>query len=308
MLEIANHDLGDPPPTALDAAIRAIPDRPVPGSLLASCLATMPGPVAATPRDYRGRLPRASRLAAAAALVLVAFVGYMLRPRQADAADLLQAVKAAWTKVPASHQFVRMAWPDGSRTEETWVVRHQGVRKETRSGGDLVGVVVRNSRWEFRWDVPGRMVAAWSTELAAANPSPGDEGLILDQKDFEARAKSHRAEILVEADTIAGRKVQKVALRWPGVGGKAQLDTVWFDPESFLPVRQLSVSPDGTIVDSTIDYPASDAVAKDLFSFAMPRDVVLEVNDPDLGRQLYSETQTRKADSASTGPTQGAER
>ncbi len=307
MLDIANHDPGDPPTTALDAALRAIPDRPVPEGLLASCLATMPDSVDAPPRHRRRRLLWVARLAAAAS-VLVAVVGYMVRPKQADAADLLRAVNAAWTKVPASHQVIRMTRPDGPRTEETWVVWHKGVRKETRSGGDLIGVVVKNSRWEFRWDVPGRTVAAWSTGLAAAHQRPGDEGLVLDKKDFEVWARSHRAEIVIGADTIAGRKVQKVVLQWPGATGKTQMDTVWFDPESLLPVKQRSEGSDGTIVESTIDYPASDAVANDLFSFAMPRDVVLEVNDPELGRQLYSESQTRKADPAPTFHAKGAER
>jgi hypothetical protein len=307
MLDIANHDPNDPPPTVLDAALRAIPVRPVPESLLASCLATMPGSVEAKPRDARRRLLWAARLAAAA-LVLVAVVGTMGRPKQADAAGLLQAVKAAWTKVPASHQVIRMTRPDGPRTEETWVVRHKGSRKETRSAGILIGVVVRNSRWEFRWDVPGQTVAAWSTELAAAAQSPGDEGLFLDKKDFEVWAKSHRAEIVVEDVTVVGRKVQKVAVQWPGVAGTTRTDTVWFDPESLLPLRQRFESWDGTILESTIDYPALDAVANDLFSFAMPQDVVLEVNDPDLGRQLYSESQTRKADVAPPDHTKGAER
>jgi hypothetical protein len=177
-------------------------------------------------------------------------------------------------------------------------VRHKGTRKETRSGGELIGIVVRNSRWEFRWDVPGKTVAAWSTELAAAHQSPGDEGLVLDKEDFEVWARSHRAEIVVEDDMVAGRKVQKVELQWPGSAGKTQMNTVWFDPDSLLPVKQRFEGLDGTIVESTIDYPAVDAVSNDLFSLAMPRDIVLEVNDPDLGRQLYSESQARKVDPA----------
>jgi hypothetical protein len=226
---------------------------------------------------------------AAAALVLIAVAGYLTRPKHADAAELLQAVKAAWTTVPALHQVVRMTGAGGTRTEETWVVRRGGLRRETRSGGDLVGVVVRGARWEFHWDIPGRTVAAWSTALASADRRPGDDGLVFDRDEFETWAGSHRAEIVAEADTIAGRKAQRVVLKWPSGAGKTQTDTVWFDPESLLPVRQRTETPDGTVIEATIDYPSAGAVAGDLFTFAMPRDVVLEVNDPDLGRQLYSE-------------------
>jgi hypothetical protein len=251
---------------------------------------------------------------AAAALVLVAVVGYLTRSRHADAAELLQAVKAAWTTVPALHQVVRMTGPGGSRTEETWVIRHSGLRQETRSGGDLVGVVVRGARWEFRWDIPGRTVAAWSTELASARRRPEDEGLVLDRNDFEAWARSHRAELAVERDMVAGREARRVVLRWPGVGGP-QTTTVWFDSGSLLPLKQHFQSPDGTAVETTIDYPSADAVPGDLFRFTIPRDIVLEVNDPELGRQLYSESQARKAPrpGSAVGPapaahTQGAKR
>lgn len=307
MPSFANYDPGDPPATALDAALRAIPDHTPPDGLLASCLATVPGAGRRHPRPPGRRRSTAVRLAAAA-LVLAAAVGFFERSRHADAADLLQAVKAAWTTVPASHRVVRTTGLGGTRTEETWVVRRQGFRKETRVGSDLIGVAVKNARWEFRWDVPGRTVAAWSTELASAHRRPGDEGLVFDRKDFETWAGSHRAEIVAEADTIAGRKVQKVALKWPGGAGKTRTDTVWFDPESLLPVRQRTEAPDGTIIESTMDYPAANAVAGDLFTFTIPRDAVLEVNDPELGRQLYSEGRAPLADPSPTAHTKGEER
>ncbi len=186
------------------------------------------------------------------------------------------------------------------------MVRRRGVRKETRIAGDLIGVVVRGARWEFRWDVRGRTVAAWSTELTSGDQRVEDNGLVFDRKEFEAWAQSHRGEIVAESDTIGGRRAQKVALNWPGGAGKSQTATVWFDPDSLLPVRQRTENTDGTVIETTIDYPAPDAVPGDLFSFATPRDVVLEVNDPDLGRQLYSEGQARKADPSPTAHTKGA--
>jgi hypothetical protein len=47
-------------------------------------------------------------------------------------------------------------------------------------------------------------------------------------------------------------------------------------------------------------------VPDDLFTFAMPRDVVLEVNDPELGRQLYSEGQPSRTAPAPTALPKGA--
>ncbi len=38
-----------------------------------------------------------------------------------------------------------------------------------------------------------------------------------------------------------------------------------------------------------MDYPAPDSVPDDLFAFRPPPDVTIEINDPDLGRQVYSE-------------------
>jgi hypothetical protein len=244
----------------------------------------------------------------AVALILAATVGFFTRSKYADAAGLLQGVKAAWTAVPASHRVVRMTVPGGIRTEETWVVRRQGIRKETRVAGDLTGVVVRGARWEFHWDIRGRTVAAWSTELASGDRRSEDDGLFFSREDFEAWAESHRAGIVAEADTIGGRRVQKVALKWPGGAGKSRMETetVWVDPDSLLPIRQRTEAADGTVIETTIDYPSPNAVSIDLFHFTMPRDAVLEVNDPELGRQLYSEGQARAADTAPTAHFKGA--
>jgi len=43
--------------------------------------------------------------------------------------------------------------------------------------------------------------------------------------------------------------------------------------------------------DERIDYPAPASLSKDLFTFEVPREAELEVNDPALGRLLYSEGQ-----------------
>ena len=132
----------EPAPTVLDASLRAIPSFPVPDGLLELCLATVPD--AGQRRTRRPVRRRAGAMkAAAAALMLAATIGLLTRPRHADAAGLLQAVKVAWTTVPASHRVIRVTTPGGNRTEETWVVQRRGIRKETRVAGDLIGVVVR---------------------------------------------------------------------------------------------------------------------------------------------------------------------
>ena len=109
-------------------------------------------------------------------------------------------------------------------------------------------------------------------------------------------AEAHRGEIRIENDTLAGRPVRKVVVRWPapeGGGPAAPAETVWFDPHSLLPLKQRSEPADGHVVEMIIDYPAAVAVKDDLFQFRMPRDVLLEINDPDLGRQVYSEGQPK---------------
>ena len=92
--------------------------------------------------------------------------------------------------------------------------------------------------------------------------------------------------------------MRKVVVNQPrpeGGGAAAPVITVWFDPDSLLPLkqRQESATPNEGVAEMIIDYPAPSAVRDDLFKFTMPRDVVLEINDPDLQRQVYSEAQKK---------------
>jgi hypothetical protein len=117
-------------------------------------------------------------------------------------------------------------------------------------------------------------------------------GLVHDSEALLRWAEEHRAEIREESALLDGRKARKATLRWPGPGGvegHPQVDTVWFDPESLRPLRQLSEQWDGRLIDSRIDYPSPSDVPEDLLAFRPPRDVTLEINDPDLGRQVYSD-------------------
>ena len=237
-------------------------------------------------------------------------VGFLARPRTASAAGFLQAVRSTWTEVPACHRVVTWKRPEFTRTTETWYVRGKGGRNEVRSAAGLAGVVVNNGRWEFRWDVPGHLVAAWSTALLGKQSEFEHAGLIQNNEDLLRWAETHKADIHIEPDTLNGRQVRKVTLRWPGPGGpgsQPQFDTVWFDPDSLLPLRQQSENWDGGTSDATYDYPAPENVPADLLQFLPPPDVTLEINDSDLGRQVYSEPRARQTD-PSDQPKQGADR
>jgi hypothetical protein len=305
-------DTIDPPePSALDSRLRMLGDdtrAAVPDDLLDRCLATVPG-------SRRGRAPRrwGSRILATAAAVLVAgSLALLARPRDADAAHTLQAVRNAWTEVPASHVVLERQGPKGTRAEETWFVRGKGRRTQAKVDGRLTLVVVNNGRWEFRWDVPGRLVAVWSAALLPAvggRVRPAEQGLILEGDAFLNWAKEQGSELRVEPEADGG-KVRKLTLTSPGLPGglsPPRTETIWFDHETLRPLKTRSEYANGWVEEMTIDYPDPKAVAEDLFVFRPPADAVLEINDPDLGRQVYSEGQPK---AAQTGPggTKGEQR
>ncbi len=262
-------------------------------------------------RDNKRHARWKSRIAtAAAAVFLIGAIGFLARPRRADAASLLKAVEAAWTKVPSSHSVMLMRRPGGTRREETWFLRDKGRREEVRDNDEVIAVFVRNRRWDFRWDVRGRIVAAWLTELATGYSPPEKDGLVQNSETLLRWAEEHRAEIRVEPDTIDGRRARKIVLRWPGPpngGAMPRAETIWFDPDSFRPVKRLVEFDDGQSIETRIDYPAPEAVADDLFAFRPPPDVLIEINDPDLGRQVYSEGQ-QTADNPDPSHQKGGER
>jgi hypothetical protein len=285
---LPDDESGDPSP--LDRRLREIDSGPVPDDLLDRCLATIPGSASFGHKRLAGW--RTKITAAAAAVLLIGAIGLLARPRHANAASLLKAVEAAWTKVPSSHSVMLMRQANGIRREETWFVRDKGRREEVRNNHELIAVFVRNRRWDFRWDVRGRIVAAWSTELATGHRLPENEGLVQGSEALLRWAEEHHAEIRVEPDTIDGRRARKIALRWPGPpngGAVPRAETIWFDPDSLRPVKRLVEFDDGQSIETRIDYPAPEAVADDLFAFRPPADVLIEINDPDLARQIYSE-------------------
>ncbi len=209
----------EPPPTELDQRLRSLEGPPIPGDLLSRCLATIEPHAKAGANVIPARFWFRPRLAAAiAAVLLIGVVGFLVRPRTASAAGFLQAVRSTWTEVPACHRVVAMKRPEFTRTIETWYVRGKGGRNEVRSADGLVGVVVNNGRWEFRWDVADHLVAAWSTALLGKHSEFEHAGLIQNNEALLHWAEHHKADIHLEPDTLNGRPVRKVTLRWPGPG------------------------------------------------------------------------------------------
>jgi hypothetical protein len=299
----------EPPPTGLEQWLGSIAGPPIPGDLLFRCLGTIDQPAQTRARLFAVGFWTSSRFAAGiAAVLLIGVVGFLARPRNASAAGFLQAVQSTWTEVPACHRVVVMKGPQSTRTVETWFVRGKGGRNEVRSSAGLIGVAINNGRWEFRWDVPGHLVAAWSTALIGKRSEFEIAGLVQDNEALLRWAENHQADIHIEPDSLDGRNVRKVVLRWPGPGSPGshpQIDTVWFDPDSLRPVKQRSELWDGGLTEARFDYPAPENVPADLLTFQMPRDVTLEINDSDLGRQVYSEPRAAEHDSA-PGPAKGA--
>jgi len=297
MRDEINPDDAAAEPTPMDRRLHAIDPRPIPEDLLDRCLATVSDADRSTPRT---RLPLSRwrvRIAAAAAACLFLSAAMMLgRPRSADAASLLRAVRSAGIKVDASHTIMIMRSPEVVRREETWYARDRGRRQETRLDDRQTAVVIRNRRWEFHWDIAGRLVAAWSTEMNGGRRGPNDPGGIVQNADEMARwASEHRALVQVESDIVGGRTLRKITLTWPGPpsGGFLPRDeTVWFEPDSLRPVKHLVAFDDGRTTETLIDYPKPDDVPDDLFAFRPPPDVTIEINDPDLGRQIYSDPRT----------------
>ena len=284
---------------------------PIPVDLLSRCLATI-DPLAQTKtRPFTSRLWSRPRFAAAIASVSNPWLRRVPGPPSKCHRGGFLAGRAI--NLDRSSRLPPRGYDEGSRTAParlkpgTCAVKAEGAR--SASGDGLVGVVVNNGRWEFRWDVPGHLVAAWSTALLGKQSEFEHAGLIQNNEALLQWAETHKADIHIEPDTLNGHQVRKVTLRWPGPGSpgsQPQVDTVWFNPDSLLPLRQRSENWDGMTSDATYDYPAPENVPADLLQFQPPSNVTMEINDPDLGRQVYSEPRAAQND-LTDKPSKGAD-
>jgi hypothetical protein len=291
----------EPAEDELDRRIQSQQPPPPSADLLERCLATIPANALqeAAPQDAarpkRSLLRSRARIALgtiglAAAVMVACFV---LFPGTNGSKNVLADVIRAFEEAPAFH-FKRIgldaAESEPSGTQEVWVVRGVGRRMEVREGSKLVAVVVDNMRWQLQWDVERDHVIAWPSKLADPSARSDDDAVIISRESFVKWGEKFKAEVVPEKDRLDGKEVERIALCWPGEI-EMGTNTVWFDPHTRRPLKERYEYDDGRVNEVVIEYPAPDAVPKEQFTFEVPRSALLEVNDPQLGRQLYSEGQ-----------------
>jgi len=290
----------EPIEDALDRRIKSHRPPEPSTDLLGRCLATVSGPrrrsdaATATPRALRPRARIALGAAGLAVGLLAAFSVFLFFPAGNGSKNLLAEVVRAFEEAPAFHikrVGVRAGDTEVPGTQEVWVVRGVGRRVEVREGTKLVGVGVDNLRWRLQWDVERDYVIAWPSKMADPSARLDDDFELIPSQSLIGWGEKHKAEVVVERDELDGKEVEKVTVQWPGET-EAGANVVWFDPLTHRPLKKRHRYDDGRITEIMIDYPAPDAVPEERFTLEIPRSALLEVNDPLLGRPLYSEGQT----------------
>lgn len=208
---------------------------------------------------------------------------------------------------------------NSDETFEAWWVRDVGQRTETRKGTNLVQATIYTTRWRFEWDATRKRVTATPSQLG--KPHEELRRFLLPARDnvFREMEEVNTAIFAAEKDSLDGREADKITVYQPPDPGFPKLRmhgfqprlylrlpgtvfpgrTYWFDTASGLPlqrrcgcIRPLEAidSPSGGFThDERIDYPDPNSVPKDLFTFHVPPDAQLVVEDPALGRHLRSD-------------------
>jgi hypothetical protein len=281
----------------LDRRMKSLRPPDPPADLLPRCLGMIAAagtPARATavrPAWKRGMRWAVSMvpLAAAVALALM-FWG----PQREQ--NLLAAVFQAFDQAPAYHMRVRMQAPtrftDGNDAMEIWLVWGVGRRVEASAKGKLAATLVDNLRWKIEWNVAGRRVSAWPSEMGKDKPEFPLEWMLKSRQAMIRWGEKHKAQIVPEKDQLDGREADKITINWPHKPDEPR-QTVWFDPQSGRPLRLCDETLDGKQkFEVLIDYPSPGDVAKERFAFQVPRDAAVEVYDPQFGRQLSSAGET----------------
>lgn len=201
--------------------------------------------------------------------------------------------------------------PKTKRTHEVWMLRGVGRRVETRKGSELAFVIVDTPRWRFLHDVASNCVAASPSQLADRNV--GDDDAMLSLRDPIIRMwEQSTAGFVCENDTVDGKEVEKITFycpadfmargEWPIhsfeaekhielSGTEFRTRQYWFDCQTG---RQLGYQCGCKTPkhEDWIDFPSPESLSPKRFTFRVPRDALLEINDPEVGRQVYSEGQT----------------
>ncbi|MHC4402446.1 MAG: hypothetical protein ACYTG0_22505 [Planctomycetota bacterium] len=196
--------------------------------------------------------------------------------------------------------------------EEGWAVRGVGRRVEVRKGSELLFLCVETPRWRLVWNVQAKRVDATPSQLD--DPSVGRDNSMTRDRESQIRAVERPSGIFVsETERLDAKEVEKITPYLPTerrrhTGGhirdfepKKHLErsgtefqacrTRWFDLETRLTVQ----SQCGCQLpnrDEYVDYPPPESVPRELFTFQVPRDALLAIGDPELGRHIYSEGQT----------------
>lgn len=201
--------------------------------------------------------------------------------------------------------------PKTKQTHEVWMRRGVGRRVETRKGRELTFVIVDTPRWRLLHDVASNRVAASPSQLADRNV--GDDDAMLSLRDPIIRMwEQSTAGFVCEDDTVDGKEVEKITFYCPvDVIARGEWPIHSFEPEKHLELsgtefrtrqywfdrrtgRQLGYRCGCQTPRSEewIDFPSPESLPPKRFTFRVPRDALLEINDPELGRQVYSEGQT----------------
>ena len=248
------------------------------------------------------------------------------RSGQMKAAAVMPSV--FFYRVPACH-WRRVSTPRSSQAkdepemkiEEGWTVRDLGWRVEQRRGSRLTIVVVQTPRWRFYWDVAENTVSASPSQSEIPTGYFSRHRIsvssvqVAPRSEFFVTGELNKATHVSEKDRLNGEEVEKVTFRYladPEDNEKSPITsfspdahlkflqspdakfltrTYWFDPKTNLLLgKDCGCVPPK--YDYRIDYPAPDSVPRELFTFEVPRDALLIVDDPDVGRQIRSEGQT----------------
>ncbi|MHC4399980.1 MAG: hypothetical protein ACYTG0_09895 [Planctomycetota bacterium] len=224
----------------------------------------------------------------------------------------------ALDRVPAFHKR-SFPSPDADshadeKWREEWAVRGVGRREETRQGSELVTLKVDTPRRHFVWTPKWNVVTAWPSRLGRHAVA------VTNRAQQVRRAELSQGMIACRKERLEGQEVERLTAyfpadprvrgKWPihgfdpgvqrNVSGTDFLTrTWWFDPKTDLcvgrrcgcikPGARTDLKAENPPPDFTIDYPPPETVPRELFKFEIPRNVRLEISDPELAREIWCE-------------------
>jgi hypothetical protein len=191
---------------------------------------------------------------------------------------------------------------------EIWAVKGVGWRRESRNGSKLQSLDVDTGRWVFAWEPARNRVRA----LPSLGDTVPDHPWVIDRTTLIRESEQMTGLFACQEERLDGKKVDKLTVHFPAErrsdGGRNNIHNFfskvqlaasgmefctrqhWFDPKTGLRVQfRCGCKPAGYRV--TLDYPSPESMPRKLFTFDVPPDALLEVDDPALGRRLNSKGQ-----------------